>query len=111
MASGEVDPNIKAGQIQLEIDQDGKDAPIATQVVDQGKTTIIAGLSYTFERTRQFTGLIVTRDPGAPLVWVGSTLLVLGLYMVFFLPAPSRVGAGPQDIRRQRGPLRVHHEA
>ena len=86
VASGEVDPNIKAGQIQLEIDQDGKDAPIATQVVDQGKTTTIAGLSYTFERTRQFTGLIVTRDPGAPFVWVGSALLVLGLYMVFFFP-------------------------
>ncbi|NMM33513.1 MAG: cytochrome c biogenesis protein ResB, partial [Phycicoccus sp.] len=86
VASGEVDPNIKAGQIQLEIDQDGKDAPIATQVVDQGKTTTIAGLSYTFERTRQYTGLIVTRDPGAPLVWVGSALLVLGLYMVFFFP-------------------------
>jgi len=86
VASGEVDPNIKAGQIQLEIDQDGKDAPIATQVVDQGKTTTIAGLSYTFERTRQYTGLIVTRDPGAPFVWVGSALLVLGLYMVFFFP-------------------------
>jgi cytochrome c biogenesis protein len=85
-ASGEPDPNIKAGQIQLEIDQDGKDAPIATQVVDQGKTTTIAGLSYTFERTRQYTGLIVTRDPGAPFVWVGSTLLVLGLFLVFFFP-------------------------
>ena len=85
-ASGETDPNIKAGQIQLEIEQDGKDEPIATQVVDQGKTTTIAGLSYTFERTRQYTGLIVTRDPGAPLVWIGSTLLVLGLFMVFSFP-------------------------
>jgi ResB protein required for cytochrome c biosynthesis len=28
----------------------------------------------------------VTRDPGAPFVWVGSALLVLGLYMVFFFP-------------------------
>jgi len=86
VASGEVDPNIKAGQIQLEIDQDGKDAPIATQVVDQGKTTTIAGLRYTFERTRQYTGLIVTRDPGAVFVWIGSALLVLGLFMVFFFP-------------------------
>ena len=39
--------------------QAGKNDPIATQVVDQGKPTTIAGLSYTFERPKQFTGLIV----------------------------------------------------
>ena len=58
----------------------------STQVVDQGTPTTIAGLTYTFERTRQYTGLIVAHDPGAPFVWVGSTLLVLGLLMVFFFP-------------------------
>ena len=85
-ASGKPDPNIKAGQVQLEIHQNGADAPIATQVVDQGKPTTIAGVTYTFERTRQYTGLIVARDPGAMWVWVGSTLLVLGLFLVFFFP-------------------------
>jgi cytochrome c biogenesis protein len=85
-ASGEVDPNIKAGQMQLEVHQAGKDAPIATQVVDQGKPATIAGVTYTFERTRQFTGLIVAQDPGAIFVWIGSTLLVAGLFLVFFFP-------------------------
>ena len=85
-ASGKPDPNIKAGQMQIEVHQDGKDQPIATQVVSQGKPATIAGLTYTFERTRQYTGLIVARDPGAIIVWVGSTLLVLGLFLVFFFP-------------------------
>jgi cytochrome c biogenesis protein len=86
VASGQVDPEIKAGQLQLEVDQAGKPDPVATKVVDQGTPTTIAGLTYTFERTRQYTGLIVAHDPGAPFVWVGSTLLVLGLFMVFFFP-------------------------
>jgi cytochrome c biogenesis protein len=86
VASGKVDPNIKAGQLQIEVDQAGKSEPVGTQVVDQGTPTTIAGLTYTFERTRQYTGLIVAHDPGAPFVWVGSTLLVLGLFMVFFFP-------------------------
>jgi cytochrome c biogenesis protein len=86
VASGKVDPNIKAGQVQLEVHQDGKNDPIATEVVDQGKPTTIAGLSYTFERPRQFTGLTVAHDPGANFVWVGSTMLVLGLFLVFFFP-------------------------
>jgi cytochrome c biogenesis protein len=85
-ASGKTDPNIKAGQMQLEVDQDGKKDPIATQVLDQGKPATIAGLTYTFQRTRQFTGLIVAHDPGVPFVWVGSALLVIGLYLVFFFP-------------------------
>jgi cytochrome c biogenesis protein len=85
-ASGKPDPNIKAGQMQLEIHQNGATDPIATQVVDEGKPATIAGLTYTFERTRQFTGLIVARDPGVDFVWVGSALLVTGLFLVFFFP-------------------------
>jgi cytochrome c biogenesis protein len=85
-ASGKPDPNIKAGQMQLEIHQNGATDPIATQVVDEGKPATIAGLTYTFERTRQFTGLIVARDPGVNFVWVGSALLVAGLFLVFFFP-------------------------
>jgi cytochrome c biogenesis protein len=85
-ASGKPDPNIKAGQMQLEIHQDGTKDPIATQVVDQGKPATIAGLNYTFERTRQYTSLIVAHDPGVNFVWTGSILLVLGLFLVFFFP-------------------------
>ncbi len=85
-ASGEVDPNIKAGQVQLEVYGSSADSPIATQVVSQGKPATIAGLSFTFERTRQFTGLIVSRDPGAVFVWVGSTLLALGIVLVLLFP-------------------------
>ena len=85
-ASGKVDPEIKAGQVQLEVHENGKDQPLATEVVSQGKPTTINGLTYTFERTRQFTGLTVARDPGANFVWVGSTLLVIGLFLVFFFP-------------------------
>jgi cytochrome c biogenesis protein len=85
-ASGQPDPNIKAGQMELEVDKAGQSAPLATEVVNQGKPTTIAGLSYTFERTQQFTGLIVAHDPGANFVWVGSVLLVLGLFLVFFFP-------------------------
>jgi len=85
-ASGETDPNIKAGQLQVNVFKDGTKAAVATQVVDQGKPVALAGMTYTFERTRQFTGLTVARDPGANFVWVGSALLVIGLFLVFFFP-------------------------
>jgi cytochrome c biogenesis protein len=85
-ASGKTDPNIKAGQVEVNVFQDGTKAAVASQVVDQSKPVTLAGLSYTFERTRQFTGLIVAKDPGMNIVWVGSALLTIGLYLVFFFP-------------------------
>ena len=85
-ASGKVDPNIKAGQVEVNVFQDGTKDAIAAKVVNQGEPATLAGLSYTFERTRQFTGLIVTQDRGAIFVWIGSTLLVIGLFLVFFFP-------------------------
>jgi cytochrome c biogenesis protein len=85
-ASGKPDPNIKAGQVEVNVFPDLTKAASATEVVDQGKPTTIAGLSYTFQRTVPFTGLIVAHDPGANFVWVGSALLVIGLFLVFFFP-------------------------
>ena len=85
-ASGQVDPAIQAGQAQLEVYQGGSSTATATQVVSQGKPATIAGLNFTFERERQFTGLIVARDPGAVWVWTGSALMVLGIVLVFFFP-------------------------
>lgn len=109
-ASGEVDPQIKAGQVQVEIYRDGAQAPIATKVVSQGRPATLAGLDVTFMRERQFTGLIVAHDPGAILIWIGVGLLVAGIVLVFFFQnrrvwvrvAPRgdgsdiRVGAAPR---------------
>ena len=33
----------------------------------------------------QWTGLSVARDPGVNVVWVGSTLLTVGLFLSFFI--------------------------
>jgi len=87
VASGQTDPNIKPGQIEFEAYQ-GTDqsTPVAVQVADEGKPVTIAGLQFTFVRERQFTGLIVAKDPGAPVVWAGAGLLVLGVIMVFLFP-------------------------
>lgn len=85
VASGEVDPLIKPGQMQIEVYKTGSEgAPIATEIVTQGQPTRIAGLDFTFVRERQFTGLIVARDPGVLFVWIGMTLLVVGICLVFF---------------------------
>jgi ResB protein required for cytochrome c biosynthesis len=85
VASGETDPQIKPGQMQLEVypGEGQPSAALATRVVTQGEPAQLAGYTFTFSRERQFTGLIVARDPGTVLIWIGTTLLVVGSAMVF----------------------------
>ena len=85
--SGEVDPTIKPGQMQVEIYRMGSEkAAIATGIVTQGQPVEMAGMQVTFVRERQFTGLIAARDPGAVFIWLGSILLIGGISLVFFFP-------------------------
>lgn len=109
-ASGEVDPAIQAGQLQLEVYRAGSSTPVATQVISQGKPQTIDGLAYTFVRERQFTGLIVARDPGVWLVWTGSLLLVGGIFLVFFFPH-RRIWVTARPVAEGGSVLRVAAKA
>ena len=85
-ASGQVLPGLPAGSAQLEVHKAGVANPLGAPVISQGASADVDGLTYTYERNRQYTGLTVKQDNGSWLVWLGSALLVLGCYMVFFMP-------------------------
>ena len=40
---------------------------------------------YEGSNARMFTGLQVAKDPGVEIVWLGCTLMILGLYIAFFM--------------------------
>lgn len=94
-ASGQVDAEIGPGQVRVELYQPDSDQPQASQVIDQGRPTPVGDLVMTFNRERQFTGLMVGKDNGAPFVWVGSLLLVAGMICTMF-------------FRHQRLWVRIH---
>lgn len=85
-ASGRVLADLPAGSAQLEVHKAGVNDPLGAPVVSQGRSALVDGLSYTYERNRQYTGLTVKKDNGSWIVWLGSALLVLGSCLVFFMP-------------------------
>ncbi|HSO29060.1 MAG TPA: cytochrome c biogenesis protein ResB [Candidatus Sulfomarinibacteraceae bacterium] len=80
------DPLVKPGQIRLETYRASTGDPIGQQTIDQGVPTAVSGVTFTFDREIQFTGLSVARDPGTILVWIGSFLLIAGFTIGFSFP-------------------------
>lgn len=83
---GGSDPDIKPGQVAVELYKADTGDPITQKTIDQGKPTTVEGLTYTFDREAKFTGLGVANDPGTPLVWLGCLMLVLGFAVRLYVP-------------------------
>lgn len=85
-ASGQTIADIAAGQIRVELYPDDSQDLIAYGVLDPGQSAKLDGLSVEFNRESQFTGLLVKKDPGTGIVWLGSALLMIGMCATMFFP-------------------------
>lgn len=84
--TGPNDPDIKPGQVAVELYKSDSGEAVTQKSIDQGVATTVEGLTYTFEREAKFTGLSVANDPGTPLVWLGCILLVVGFVIRLYVP-------------------------
>lgn len=83
-ASGQTDAQIQPGDVAIKVQPTDQDSTIGQKVITQGQTAQIGDLTYTFLREQQYTGLMVSDDPGALWVWVGSTMIVAGMTITMF---------------------------
>jgi cytochrome c biogenesis protein len=84
--TGPDDPDVKPGQVAVELYKSDTGDAVVQKSIDQGVPTTIEGLSFTFDREAKFTGLSVANDPGTPLVWLGCFLLVVGFAIRLYVP-------------------------
>ena len=102
---GSYDAAIPLGTMRLELYDPNTGQLLGIENLPRNKTVVAEGLSFTFLRESQFTGLKVVKDPGVNVIWVASALMVLGLVMVFWFPhrrlwalCTARPGGGA-DVR------------
>ncbi len=82
---GTYDQTVPLGTVRLELyNKDGR--LVGIQELARNQDVQVEGLTFRFLRESQFTGLKVVKDPGVNVIWVASTLMVLGLVMVFWFP-------------------------
>jgi cytochrome c biogenesis protein len=84
--TGPDDPDVKPGQVAVELYKSDTGDAVIQKSIDQGVATTLEGLSFTFDREAKYTGLSVANDPGTPLVWLGCILLVVGFVIRLYVP-------------------------
>lgn len=85
-ASGARIPGLEAGQVRVETYPVDSRTPLGQAIVDAGSSAQVGELTVGFEREQQYTSLIVKRDPGTAIVWIGCALLIVGTCLTMGLP-------------------------
>lgn len=85
-ASGAANQSLPAGTAVFEIYEGEEATPIDVVPAVQGEEVSAGDYRFVFERERQYTGIRMRHDPGAPWMWAGSILLVLGMSITFMFP-------------------------
>jgi cytochrome c biogenesis protein len=80
------DTLLAAGQVRIELLKGTAQASSGNAILTLGQPQVVNNLTFTFLRERQFTGLMIVRDPGASIIWVAGALMVIGMGMVFYFP-------------------------
>lgn len=84
-ARGQVDPQLGEDGVMVQLYMDGSDEAVGAQAFVPGQTSKLGTLTYTYVGPGEFTGLMVSRDPGAIWVWIGSVLIMLGTTVTMVL--------------------------
>ena len=82
-ASGRTDSVIPIGSAMVEIYPRGSNQPLAVTQLPPGETITVGEFLFTFDGEAQYTGITARNDPGSPLMWISSILLVGGMWMTF----------------------------
>ncbi len=81
--------NLRPGQMYLLLRPAGPDSPITVPTgvtITQGQTRDFVGLRFDFVREKRFSLLQIAHNPGIPIFYAASFLLVGGLAVTFYFP-------------------------
>ena len=67
----------------VEIYPRGSSEPLAVTQLPPGETITAGEYVFTFDGEAQYTGITARNDPGSPLMWIASILLVGGMWLTF----------------------------
>jgi cytochrome c biogenesis protein len=80
------DDKLSDNQLAIQVYQNGSNQPLVNTVIDKGIPLKTDQINITYSAQAKYSGFQVSRDPGNNLIWIASSLFLLGLVMVFYFP-------------------------
>jgi cytochrome c biogenesis protein len=74
------------GMVRLEIYHQNYPIPFEQGIMEINKPLYLAGLTFNFVKQMKYSGFQVSKDPGSPLIWIGSTILLIGIFIICYFP-------------------------
>jgi cytochrome c biogenesis protein len=74
------------GMVMLEIYHQNNPIPFEQGIMEINKPLYLAGLTFNFVKQMKYSGFQVSKDPGSPLIWIGSTILLIGIFIICYFP-------------------------
>jgi len=78
------DPMIPSEQLAVDIRQGNEQ--IDLKLVELGIPRVVGGLEFIFLEESKYSGFQVSRDPTNMLIWISSTLFIIGICSVLYFP-------------------------
>jgi cytochrome c biogenesis protein len=85
--AGPGDPTLRPGQLGLAVYRVPDDHELWRDTLSQRGSVSKQGLTFTFLRERQFSGLQVVRDHGVTIIFIATACMLAGIALVFYFPA------------------------
>ncbi len=85
--AGPGDPSLRPGQVGLAMYRVTDDHQLWRETLSQNQSVRQGGLTFTFLRERQFSGLQVVRDHGVTVIFIAVACILTGLALVFYFPS------------------------
>lgn len=77
----------RSGDTYLDVINMGdRNADVSRFQLDPGRSFTVGNYEYTFGGRREYTGVLIKRDPGSWFIWTATTLMMVGLFVTFYVP-------------------------
>ena len=83
-SAGSGDSSIGKGQIGVELYDEDLNF-VGWLLLENNVPARLNGMTFTYQPL-QYTGLMVSKEPGAPFLWTAAVLFLLGILMLFYFP-------------------------
>jgi len=85
-AVNENDPFLNPDNLGIEIYDIATGEFLTWDTLVEGEKKEVAGLDFTYLESKMFSDFMVSRDPGAIVIWIAAAIFLAGICAVFYFP-------------------------